>query len=274
MGAVAARGRLVGKTAIVVGAGQTPGATVGNGRATALTFAREGASVLAVDVDRASAEETVAMIRAGGGRASAFEADITKADDCAAFAAAAIDTLGRVDILHNNVGGMAGDNETHLLDEADWDRIQTINVKGMFLCCRAVLPVMRQQGGGAIINVSSTVALWSGDPFIAYNTSKAAVNGLTRAMVVECAGYGIRVNAIMPGLMDTPMGVDAVARESGLERDDLARNRDAAVPLRGRMGNAWDVANAALFLASDEARFITGAILPVDGGQLLQRGQC
>jgi NAD(P)-dependent dehydrogenase (short-subunit alcohol dehydrogenase family) len=142
----------------------------------------------------------------------------------------------------------------------------------MFLSCKHVLPIMRKQRSGVIINISSTAALWSGNPFIAYNTSKAGVNGLTIAMVIECARYGIRVNAIMPGLINTPMSVDQPAREEGASRKQLAQDRDARVPLRSRMGEAWDVANAALFLASDEARFITGALLPVDGGQALKRG--
>ncbi|MEM7117651.1 MAG: glucose 1-dehydrogenase [Chloroflexota bacterium] len=264
--------RLEGKVAIVVGGGQTTGQMIGNGRATAVTFAREGASVLVVDINGDSAAETSDMLAAEGGTASSFQADITEASDCAAMAAAAIERYGRIDILHNNVGSHLGDNHIHLLDEADWDRIYTLNVKGIFLCCRAVLPIMYKQGSGVVINVSSTAAVWSGDPFAAYNSSKTAVNGLTTSMVVDCARHGVRVNAIMPGSLNTPMGIDAMVRAKGIEREKLVAARDRAIPLGQKMGTAWDVANAALFLASDEAQFITGAILPVDGGEMYVRG--
>ena len=265
-------GRLAGKAAIVVGGGQTAGDAIGNGRATAITFAREGARLLVVDANGASAEETVTMIRDEGGTAFGFEADITRAEECKAFAARAEGAFGRIDILHNNVGVMSGDNHAQLLEEAAWDRIHNVNVKGMFLSCRAVLPVMRSQRSGVITNISSTAAFWSGDPYVAYNTSKAAVNGLTGALVVDCAKHGIRVNAIMPGHIDTPMSIDAVVREKGLDKTSLRQARAAAVPLNKRLGEGWDVAKAALFLASDEARMITGAMIPIDGGQLLKRG--
>lgn len=265
-------GRLRSKVAVVVGGGQTPGETIGNGRATAITFAREGAKVLVADINLASAEETCAMIAAAGGTCVSIRADITKAEDCEAFVETCLREYGRLDVLHNSAAINDGDNDVAFLKEEDWDRIQTVNVKGLFLACRAAIRPMRAQKSGAIVNVSSTAALWSGDPYVAYNTSKAAVNGLTTALVLDCARHGIRVNAIMPGLMHTPMGVDAVAREKNLERDALIESRNRSIPLKGGMGDAWDVANAALFLASDEARFITGAILPVDGGQLLKRG--
>ena len=264
--------RLKDKVAIVVGAGQTNGETMGNGRATALVFAREGAHLLLVDIDGHSLEQTRKLIADEGGRAQTVEAHITQASQCQAFVDTCLREYGRVDILHNNVGIMSGDDEAPSLTEEAWDRILDVNLKGMFLSCKYVLPIMRKQRSGVIINISSTAALWSGNPFIAYNTSKASVNGLTIAMVIECARYGIRVNAIMPGLINTPMSVDQPAREEGASRERRAQDRDARVPLRGRMGEAWDVANAALFLASDEARFITGAILPVDGGQALKRG--
>ena len=259
------------KAAVVVGGGQAAGATLGNGRAAAILFARAGARVLVVDVDGESARETCALIAAEGGAAEACEADVTRAGDCAAFAEAALRRFGRIDVLHNNAGTMSGDAAIDALEEAAFDRIQAVNVKGAFLSCRAVLPVMQRQKSGSIVNVSSTAALWSGDPFVAYNTSKAALNGLTRALVVDCARFGVRVNAVLPGLIRTPFGVDGNAGERGLDRERLIRDRDALVPLRGGMGEAWDVARAALFLASDDAKFITGALLPVDGGQLLVR---
>jgi len=264
-------GRLAGKAAVVVGGGQTKGETVGNGRATAITFAREGARLLVVDVNGASAEETVAMIREEGGTAFPFEADITRAEECKAFAARAEGAFGRIDILHNGVGIMSNDDHAQLLEEKAWDRIQTVNVKGLFLACRAVLPAMRSQRSGVIANVSATAAFWSGDPYVAYNTSMAAVNGFTNALVIDCAKHGIRVNAIMPGHIDTPMSIEALVREKGLEKTALRRARSAAVPLNQRMGTGWDIAKAALFLASDDARMITGAFLPIDGGQLLKR---
>ena len=264
--------RLKDKVAIVVGAGQTPGQTMGNGRATAVLFAREGARLLLVDSNLESAQETRETIENEGGDAKALKADITKPDQCAAFAEACVAEYGRIDILHNNVGVMQGDDEAPFVREEIWDRIIDVNLKGMFLSCKHVLPVMRKQRAGVIINISSTAAVWSGDPYISYNTSKAGVNGLTTALVIECARYGIRVNAIMPGMIETPMGVDATAATTGIDRDELVKKRNAMIPLGGRLGEAWDVAYAALFLASDEAKFITGAILPVDGGQLLDRG--
>ena len=262
---------LEGKTAIVVGGGQAAGETLGNGRATAILFARAGARVLVVDMDGESARETCAMIAAEGGDAAPHTADVTRAADCDGFVGAALQRFGRIDVLHNNAGTMSGDAEAHALQEEVFDRIQAVNVKGAFLSCRAVLPAMRERMSGSIVNVSSTAAYWSGDPFVAYNTSKAALNGLTRALVVECARFGIRVNAVLPGLIRTPFGIDGNAGERGLDRERLIRDRDALVPLRGGMGEAWDVARAALFLASDDAKFITGALLPVDGGQLLAR---
>jgi NAD(P)-dependent dehydrogenase (short-subunit alcohol dehydrogenase family) len=259
-------GRLAGKTAVVVGAGQTPGETIGNGRATAILFAREGAKVLCVDRVLASAKETVDMIAAEGGAASAFEADVTREADCQALVAAAKDRLGRIDILHNNVGIGRGDNSITQLDEAVFDRIMTVNLKGMWLTIKHALPLMREQGGGgAIVNISSMAAVAASN-LIAYGMSKAGVNKLTRATAAANTRHMIRCNCIMPGLMDTPMAVGGRAATQGRSTDEIRAQRDAQVPLGGKMGTAWDVAYAALFLASDEAKFITGAVLPVDGG--------
>lgn len=264
-------GRLAGKTAVVVGAGQTPGATLGNGRATALLFAREGARVLVVDRDRASADETQAMIEKEGGQAEVHVADIVEEAACLALAEAAVDRLGRIDILHNNVGIGAGDAGPTSLTEEGWDRIVDVNLKAMWLTCKHVVPVMRQQRAGAIVNISSVAAIAAAGALTAYKISKAGVNALTHSLAVTNARYGIRVNAIMPGLIDTPMAVDAVARTTGRAREEVAAARARQVPL-GHQGSAWDVANAALFLASDEAAFITGVLLPVDGGQSAQIG--
>jgi NAD(P)-dependent dehydrogenase (short-subunit alcohol dehydrogenase family) len=259
-------GRLHDKVAIVVGGGSTRGASLGNGRATALLFAREGASVVVVDRDRASAAETRERIAAEGGRAVVVEADVTRAEDCTRMAAETIARFGRIDVLHNNVGiGVVGGPTE--LDEADWQRVLTTNLTAMFLTCKAALPQMEAQGSGAIVNVSSMAAVRASRayPLLAYSASKGGVNALTRSIAMQYAARGIRANAIMPGLIDTPMAVDEPVRRFGLDRDVFVRARNEAVPMQ-RMGEAWDVAYAALYLASDEARFVTGVVLPVDGG--------
>ena len=258
-------GRLEGKAAVVVGAGQTPGETLGNGRAMAILFAREGARVLCVDRILARAEETVAMIEAEGGTAWALAADVVKAADCANIVQQAGARLGRLDILVNNVGIGGGDGPAHRLEEAAFDRILSVNLKGMWLTLKAALPVMREQGGGAIVNISSLAAVGGGIQ-LAYEVSKAGVNRLTTSVAQSNARYGIRANAIMMGYIDTPMAVSGIAAASGRSTAEVRAERDARVPLRGKMGTAWDTAYAALFLASDEAQFITGETLRVDGG--------
>jgi len=259
-------GRLAGKTAVVVGAGQTPGETIGNGRATALLFAREGARLLLVDRDEASVRETADAVAAASGSAEVHIADITADDECRALAARAQDVLGRIDVLHNNVGIGAGDGKPTEVEPEAWERILRVNTTAMWQTCRHVVPFMREHGGGAIVNVSSVAAVASATNLTAYKVSKAGVNALTQSLAIAHAKDGIRVNAIMPGLIDTPMAVDAVARITGRTRDEVAERRAARVPL-GHQGVAWDVAHAALYLASDEAAFVTGALLPVDGGQ-------
>lgn len=259
-------GRLKGKVAIVVGAGSTPGESLGNGRATAMLFARQGASVMLVDRDGASATATQRMIEAEGGESFVFTGDVTRADVCEQMAAACVKQYGRIDILHNNVGigVLGGPVET---TEADWDRVLSVNLKSVFLTCKHVLPHMERQGSGVIINISSMGAVRYSDayPLAAYSASKGGVNALTRAIAMQYAAKGIRANAIMPGLIRTPMAVDEPARRYGLDKEQFARMREQAVPMQ-HMGEAWDVAYAALFLASDEAKFITGVVLPVDGG--------
>ena len=264
--------RLQGRIAIVVGGGQQPGETMGNGRAVALRFAEEGAGVLVVDVDGAAAEATVAMIAAKGGKASALAADVTREADCEAIAKAAVVRHGRIDILHNNVGRARGDAGTAELTTAMWDELMALNIRGMFLATRHVLSVMRRQRSGAIINISSTSSIAAG-PGLAYRTSKAAVNAFTQHVAIENARHGIRCNAILPGLMNTPMAIERRVAERNVARDQVRAERAAQVPLAvAEAGNAFDVANAALFLASDEARYITGVLLPVDGGLLLKVG--
>jgi NAD(P)-dependent dehydrogenase (short-subunit alcohol dehydrogenase family) len=263
--------RLKDKVAIVVGAGQTPGETIGNGRATAILFAREGARVALVDVSREFALETEALIKAGGGECFALQADVTREDDCHAFVRATVEAYGRVDILHNNVGIGTGDDGILSLSEQSWDKIMSVNLKSMFLSCRSVLPVMREQRSGSIVNISSIAAVCSTN-ILAYKTSKAGVNALTHQIALENAKYNIRANVIMPGLMNTPMAIEGISKSRGIPKDELIAKRDALVPLGQKMGTAWDVAFAALFLASDEAKFITGAMLPVDGGQSARIG--
>ena len=257
--------------AVVVGAGQTPGDTIGNGRAISLLLAREGAHVLAVDRDLESAEQTCEMIRSDGGKATAWRADITSEDDCRSIAAAGLEELGGIDVLVNNVGIGTGDAGVTRLEESAWDLIHDVNLKGPWMTCKHVLPIMAAEGGGSVVNVSSVAAVCSVG-FVAYKTSKAALNALTHQMAMSGASRGIRVNAVMPGLMDTPMGIESMAAATGVDRDELRRARDAMVPLGKRMGTAWDVANAALYLASDEAGFVTGVSLPVDGGALVRIG--
>jgi NAD(P)-dependent dehydrogenase (short-subunit alcohol dehydrogenase family) len=264
--------RLRDKVAIVVGAGQTRGKTIGNGRATAILFAREGARVLAVDSDLQSAAETVERIAAEGGTASAFAADVTEEDAVAAAIAFGVSRFGRVDILHNNVGvSLAGGDApvTEITVDA-FDRIVAVNLRGMVLACKHAIPVMRAQGGGAIVNISSIAAV-AAYPYVAYKATKAAVIALTQQIAIQNAPHGIRANVILPGLMNTPMAIEPRVK-AGKSREEVVAERDARVPLGGKMGTGWDVAQAALFLASDDARFITGVALPVDGGSSLRVG--
>lgn len=263
--------RLEGKVAIVVGAGQTPGETIGNGRATALLYARQGARVLVVDRRLDSVEETRAMIADEGGAAVALEADATREEDCKRMSERCVEAFGQIDILQNNVGIGHGDGSVIRLDEKDWDHIFDVNLKTVFLACKHVLPVMRSQKGGAIVNISSVAAI-AAMPLVAYKTSKAAVNALTQQMAIANARHGIRVNCIMPGLMNTPMAIESISKAAGIPKEKLIAARDAQVPLRAKMGSAWDVAYASLYLASDEAGFVTGAVLPVDGGQSVKVG--
>jgi NAD(P)-dependent dehydrogenase (short-subunit alcohol dehydrogenase family) len=263
--------RLAGKRALVVGAGQTPGPTVGNGRAIALVFAREGADLVLADKDPGSVAETAELVRKAGGRAEVVIADATVEADCQRMAEAAAGPDDRIDVLVNNVGVNAGDAGPTSVDVALWERVMHVNTASVFLTCRAVLPRMRARMAGSIINISSAATRVS-MPMFAYKMSKAAVDQATIALADANARFGIRVNAVLPGLIDTPMGVDVLAESYGLTREEWSRRRDAKVPLRSRMGTAWDVAHAVLYLASDEAQFVTGVLLTVDGGQSVRVG--
>jgi NAD(P)-dependent dehydrogenase (short-subunit alcohol dehydrogenase family) len=262
--------RLRDKIAVIIGAGQGPGEGLGNGRAAAMRFVQEGAKVLAVDRDLASAQETV---RQAGGDCLAFEADVTRERTLAAAIHAAKERWGRIDILHYNVGlSLAGGDAPPLeITEEAFDRIVAINLRGCVMACKHALPIMREQRSGVILTISS-VAAWEVYPTVAYKATKAAMIAYTQQLAIQNAEFGVRANVILPGLMDTPMAVDTRARVTGKSRAEIAAMRDAKVPLRKKMGTAWDVANAALFLASDEANFITGVALPVDGGALVRIG--
>ncbi|MCB1540144.1 MAG: SDR family oxidoreductase [Hyphomicrobiales bacterium] len=256
-------GRLQKKIAIVFGAGSV-GPGWGNGKATATRFAQEGAHVVCVDYNSTAADETVAIIRGEGNAASAAVCDVTNSDQVAGIVADVIAAHGRIDVLHNNVGyaTMGGPIE---LTEDEWRKTIDLNVTGAFLSCKHVLPHMLARRSGAIINVSSIAAIrWTGYPYAAYYAAKSAVNNFTMGIALQYAKDGIRANAIMPGLMNTPLIHQQISGQYK-DADEMVRARDAACPM-GRMGTAWDVANAALFLASEEAAYITGLSLPVDGG--------
>jgi NAD(P)-dependent dehydrogenase (short-subunit alcohol dehydrogenase family) len=266
-------GKLKDRVAIVVGAGSS-GPGWGNGKCTAITFAREGARVFCVDLKRAAAEETVGLIEkeVGPGVAVAYEANASNNADVKAMVDACMAKWGRVDILDNTVGigSQGGPVE---LSEDEWHRVFDVNVKSFFLTAKHVLPIMERQGKGAIVNVSSIASIRSpkGISYLAYNASKGAVNSLTMAIASQYAEKGIRCNAILPGLMHTPM-IDFLAEQYAKSEKDhnqayekMIEIRDRASPT-GKMGTGWDTANAALFLASDQSSYVNGHLLVVDGG--------
>lgn len=263
-------GRLDGKVCVVVGAGQQPGITIGNGRATSRRFAEEGARLLLVDRDPDAVAATASDIAHLGAVPHTLVVDITTDDAPDMIVATAINEYGCLDVLHNNVGIGDGDAPPHRLTDEVFDRIIDVNLRATWRICRAAIPAMRAQGGGVITNVSSIASIAASN-IAAYRMSKAGVDALTRNLAVTNAAHGIRVNAILPGLIDTPIGVDATAAALGVDRDEYAARRAATVPM-GRQGTAWDVANAAVFLASDEAGFISGVCLPVDGAQSARVG--
>jgi NAD(P)-dependent dehydrogenase (short-subunit alcohol dehydrogenase family) len=262
-------GRLQDKVAVVTGAGSiAPG--WGNGKATAVVFAREGAKVFAVDIDFGAAEETCGIIAGEGGSAIPFQADVTKNDSVAAMVAACLDSFERIDILHNNVGGSAPGGPVDMPEEV-FDRQIEFNLKSVFLTCKHVIPVMERQGGGAIINVASLGAIrHTGHYHSAYGAAKAGVMHYTRTMAVEYAPKGIRANTVIPGHVLTPLVEHRLAKQyRGGNVENLIEERSKGIPM-GRMGDAWDVAYAALYLASDEAKNTTGIHITVDGGVSLK----
>ncbi len=258
-------GRLQGKVAMVVGAGSS-GPGWGNGKAAAVLFAREGARVFCIDLRMEAAEETASIILNEGGEAVAHRADVSLKAEVEAAVAACYGTYGGIDLLDNNVGilDVGGPVE---LSEASWDRQIAVNLKSMYLTCGAVIPVMLARGGGAIVNISSIAGLrYLGVPYIAYAATKGAIMPFTRAIALQYANQGIRANCVAPGLMDTPMiraPLQDAYGKGGVDNMLAARNKSCPM---GFMGDAWDVARAALFLLSDEARYITATELVVDGG--------
>ncbi|MFC4350064.1 SDR family NAD(P)-dependent oxidoreductase [Fodinicurvata halophila] len=255
--------RLRNKVAIVFGAGSV-GEGWGNGKAAAVAYAREGARVVCVDLNGGAAEETSRIIQDEGGTATARAANIVESGEVHAAVQGAMEDFGRIDILHNNVGINEAGGAAEASEES-WDRVMAINAKGVFLTCKAVLPIMEQQGAGAIVNISSLAAIrYTGYPYASYYASKAAVNHFTKTLAVEYASRGIRANVIMPGVLDTPHIYQHISGYYD-SVDEMRAKRDAIPPMQ-RQGTAWDVAWASVFLASDEAQYITGVELPVDGG--------
>ncbi len=259
-------GRLQDRVALVTGAGSI-GPGWGNGKATAALFAREGARVFAVDRKLEAAEETRGIIAGEGGTCASHRADVASADEVRAMVEACMAAFGRIDVLVNNVG-IVRTGSIVTTDEADWDLVADVNLKSVYLVCREVVPLMERQGRGAIVNIASIAAhRWTGVSYASYYATKAAVVALSRSIALEWAGKGIRCNSVSPGLMNTPMVHDALTAAYGAagDIDNLVRVRDAQCPM-GHMGEAWDTAYACLFLASDEAKYVTAHDLVVDGG--------
>ncbi|HYW86259.1 MAG TPA: SDR family NAD(P)-dependent oxidoreductase [Chloroflexota bacterium] len=258
------QGRVSGKVALVVGGGQSPGEGLGNGRATSILLAREGARVVVADRSLDSAQETARIILDEGGTASACEVDAIAEDSVQAMIAIALERYGQLDILHNNVGASIalGDAPADRLTEEAYDRSFAVNLKSAWLASKHALPALRERGG-SIVNISSLAAL-EAYPLLGYKTMKAALITLTQSLAAGNARFGVRVNVILPGLMNTPMAIEnRITAE--MSREQVIAAREKRVPLRHKMGSAWDVAYAALFLHSDEAQFISGASLVVDG---------
>jgi NAD(P)-dependent dehydrogenase (short-subunit alcohol dehydrogenase family) len=264
-------GRLQDKVALVVGAGSI-GPGWGNGKAAAVLFAREGAQVYCVDLNGKAAQETAEIISGEGGDAVPDTADVASSADVERVVASCLDRFGRIDVLDNNVGIVEVGGVVELPEEK-WDRVLDVNLKSCYLAMKHVIPGMVERGGGSIINISSIASIrYTGVPYATYYATKAAMNHLTRVTAAEYASRKVRVNAILPGLMKTPMvekSMQLAQSYAGGDIDEMWHARDAQVPM-GYMGDAWDVANAALFLASDESKYVTGIELVVDGGITLK----
>lgn len=262
--------RLKGQSALVIGAG-TAGGGWGNGKACAVQYAREGARVACFDLDRGLAEETAEIIRGEGGEAIALAGNAAKSADVKTAVEATVAAFGGLDQLLNNVGIVVGGGVVELAEE-DWDRVLAVNLKSAFLSMKYAIPEMLKKGRGSVVNISSISGIrFLGKNYVSYYTTKAALNHMTRVTAGEYAGRQVRVNAVLPGLMDTPMARISAQKNFGAteaEMDELWRQRAAKIPM-GWMGDGFDIAKAAVFLASDDARFVTGQTLVVDGGMTL-----
>jgi len=262
--------RVQGKVAIVTGAGSV-GPGMGNGKASAILYAREGAQVVLADYNKDAAEETKYLIDEEGGECTVFQGDVSNAHDCKNLVDHCIDLYGRIDVLHNNVGIEIPGGLDEISEDA-WDKTLNVNLKSMFLLCKYSIPHMVRQGGGSIINISSINAIRTLPTLsVPYGVSKAGVIALTREIAVQYAPSGIRVNAILPGLMNTPLVKMSLTDSYGGDVQDMIDKRDVMCPMK-RQGDAWDTAYLALFLASDEASYITGALMVVDGGLTCKAG--
>jgi NAD(P)-dependent dehydrogenase (short-subunit alcohol dehydrogenase family) len=256
--------RLQGKIAIIAGAGQRPGEGTGNGRATALLFAREGAKVILANRSIGSVEETRDLLKRDGYEADCIACDISREEACQTLVDTTVRKHGRVDILHNNVGIALADGDSANIEREGWQSTFDVNLTGAMLITKHVLPTMRSQNGGCITHTSSIASIASYN-HIAYKVSKAALHEYCRWVAYENAPYNIRCNVLMLGLVDTPMGIEYHHETTGKPREALRQERSERVPMK-RMGTPWETAHAAVFLASDHAAYITGAILPIDGG--------
>jgi NAD(P)-dependent dehydrogenase (short-subunit alcohol dehydrogenase family) len=264
-------GRLQNKIALITGAGCV-GPGWGNGRATCVRFAEEGAKIFGVDRNLDSVTETVERVKAAGGEIEVMHCDVTDNASVAATVAACLKRFGRIDVLVNNVGGSAAGGPVEMAEEV-WDSQVDSNLKSVFLTCKHVLPVMEKQGSGAIVNLASTSGIrWTGSAQVGYAATKAGVIQLSRVVAVQYAAKGIRVNTVVPGQLHTPMVEARLAKQrTGGDVEALLKTRVARIPM-GFMGDGRDTANAALYLASDEARFVTGTEIVVDGGMTVRCG--
>ena len=267
-------GRLQDKVCVIIGAGQSPGEEMGNGRATTIRFAREGARVLAVDINRESAQQSLDMAEVSSLDGFSLQADTSSTDAMKSVIDAAQERWGRIDVLHYNVGIsiMGGVQTIDEISDDAFDKVNSVNLRGAIMACKFVAPIMRRQQSGAINLVSSMSAIETQTTNVAYRTSKAGMISYMQLFAAHNAQYGVRCNAILPGRMQTSMAVDTRMRTTGKSREEIVAERNRLIPLRNRGGTGWDIANAALFLASEEADFITGVALPVDGGTLVRIG--
>lgn len=256
--------RLEGKVAIVAGAGSIAEGW-SNGKATAVLFAREGAKVFAVDQNMDAAKETCSIISGESGECIPYRCDVSDAAEVDTMVATCVKTYGRVDVLFNNVGLQVIGGPLEVKEE-DWDRLMRVNVKSMYLTCRSVIPQMLKQGGGSIINNSSTAGIRFTYANVAYSASKGAVKQLSQNIGVQYAARGIRCNCVMPGYIATPRITDRLKRSNPKDYDEMIKARQMAVPT-GALGSAWDVAYGVLYLASDKSRFVNATELVIDGGQ-------